>query len=71
METIVRVIYNEDNNAVMKVTGGASQMRESEVLEDKQLFPRYRPTGMSRNPACLKIINGQKQSKLSENSMGS
>ena len=41
------------------------------IFRDKQLFAGYRPMGLSRNSACLKIINGQKQIELSENSRGS
>ena len=52
----VRMTYNEDIRLIMTVTRGASQMRGSEYFRDKQLFPGYRPIGMSRNPACLKIL---------------
>ena len=66
----VRIAYNEDSNVIVTVTGSASQLRASGLFY-RQLFPGYRPVGLSRNSACLKIINGQKQIKLSENSMGS
>ena len=65
----VRVTYNEDSNVIMTVTGGAFQMRASGYSRDKQLFPGYIPMGLSRNSACSTIINGQKQSKMSEDSM--
>ena len=68
---IVRFTYNEDSNVIMTVTGSASQLRGSEFLYNRQLFPGYRPMGLSRYSACLKILNGQKQMKLSENSRGS
>ena len=64
-----RFTYTEDNNAITTVTGSASQMGGSESFWDKRLFITYRPMGLSRNSACLKIINGQKQSELSEYSM--
>ena len=67
----VRVTYNEDSNVIMTVTGSASQMRGSRFFRDNQLFPGYRPMGLSRNAACSKLLEGRKQSKLSENSMGS
>ena len=67
----VRLTYNEDSNVIMTVTGSASQLRGSEFLYNKQLFPGYRPMGLSRYSVCLKILNGQKQMKLSENSRGS
>ena len=67
----VRITYNENSNVIMTVTGGASQLRGSETFLNGQLFSGYRPVGPSRNSACLKIINEQKQIKLSENSMGS
>ena len=46
-------------------------MRGSEFFRDKQLFPRYRSMGLSRNPACLQISDGQEQRNLSEHCMGS
>ena len=66
----VRFTYNEDSNVVMTVTGSASQLRGSEFLYNRQLFPGYRPMGLSRYSACLKILNGQRQMKLSESSRG-
>ena len=53
----------------MTVTGSASQMRGS-GYRDKQLSPGYRPIGLRRNSACLRIYNGQKQGKLSEYGIG-
>ena len=41
------------------------------ISRDRQLFPRYRPMGLSMNSACSKINNEQKQSKLSGYSIGS
>ena len=67
----VRFIYNENSNVIMTVTGSVSQLRGSEFLHNKQLFPGYRPMGLSRYSACLKILDGQKQMKLSESSRGS
>ena len=46
-------------------------MRGSEFCQRKQLCPGYRPMGLSRNSAYLKINNGQKQCELSEFSIGS
>ena len=46
-------------------------MRDSEFFGDKQLFPGYRSVGLSRNSAYSRIIMGQEESKLSENSPGS
>ena len=63
-DTQLRIAYNEDNNVIMTVTGSASQMRGSEFFGDKQLFPGYRPMDLIRNPACLRIFNGQEQIKL-------
>ena len=57
---VVRVTYNEDSNVIVMVTGDTSQMTGSEFFQDKQLFPGYRPMGLSRNSACSKIINRQK-----------
>ena len=68
---VVRFTYNEDSNVIITVTGSASQLRSSEFLYNMQLFPGYRPTGLSRYSACSKILNGQKQIRLSENSRGS
>ena len=62
---------NEGCNVIMTVTGSASQLRGSEFLYNRQLFPGYRPMGLSRHSACLKILNGQKQMKLSESRRGS
>ena len=67
----VRFTYNEASNVIMTVTESASHMRGSEFCQRKQLCPGYRPMGLSRNSACLKIKNGQKQRKLSESSMDS
>ena len=67
----VRVIYNEDSNVIMTVTRSASQMRGSELFRDNQLFSRYRSMVLSRNSACSKFLNGQKQIKLPEYNMGS
>ena len=67
----VRFTYNENGNVIMMATGAASQMIGSEFFRDKKLFPGYGPMGLSRNLACLKTDNEQKQSKLSEDSMGS
>ena len=47
----VPVTYNENSNVIMMATEGASQMRGSGFLEDKQLFLGYRPMGLSRNSA--------------------
>ena len=55
----------------MTLTEAASQMRGSEFFRDKQLSPGYRPMDLRRNSTCSKCVNGQKQGKLSENSMGS
>ena len=68
---IVRISYNEDSNVIVMITGSASQLRGSEFLYNRQLFPGYRPIGLSRNLACSRIINEQKVIKLSDNSMGS
>ena len=67
----VRFTYNEDSNVVMTVTRSASQLRGSEFLYNRQLFPGYRLMGLSKYSACSKILTGQKQIKLSNNSMGS
>ena len=45
---------------MMTVAGGASQMRGSGFFRDKQLFRGHRPTGLSRNSAGIRTINGQK-----------
>ena len=68
---IVRITYNKDSNVIVTVTGSASQSRGSGILCNKQLFPGYRLVGLRRNSACFKILNGQKQIKVSEKSMGS
>ena len=68
---VVRFTYNEDSNVIMTVTGTACQLRGSEFLYNRQLFPAYRPMGLSRYSAFSKVLNGQKQMKLSENSRGS
>ena len=47
----VWITYNEDNNVIMTVTGGVSQLRGSEFLRNRQLFPGHRPVGLSRKPA--------------------
>ena len=69
--SVVRFAYNEDSNVIITVTGSASQLRGSEFLYNRQLFPEYRPMGLSKYPACSKILNGPKQIMQSENSMGS
>ena len=63
--------YNEDNNVIMTVNGSASQMRGSEYFSRQAAVFWVETNGLSRNSACLKIYNEQKQSKLSEYSMGS
>ena len=68
---VARITYNEDSNVIMTVTGNASRSGGSEILCNQQLFLGYRPMGLSKNSACLKILNRQKQIKLSENSVGS
>ena len=67
----IRITYNEDSNVTITVTGSASRLRGSEIFRHGQLFPGYKPMGLGRNPTCLKVFNGQKQIKLSENNMGS
>ena len=58
----IRIIYNEESNVIMMITGSASQMRGPEFSRDKRLFPGYRRMGLSRNSACLNNNNGQMQS---------
>ena len=70
-KSVVRITYNEGCNVIMTVTGSASQLRGSEFLYNRQLFPGYGPMGLSRHSACLKILNEQKQMKLSESRRGS
>ena len=55
----------------MTSTGAASQMRDSEFFRDKQLFPGYRPMGLSRISACLQINAGRSQRELSKYNIGS
>ena len=47
----VRITYNEDNNVIMTVIEGASQMRGSEFFRDKQVFTGYKAMGLSKNSA--------------------
>ena len=55
----------------MTVTGSASQLGGSEFIYNRQLFPGHRPMDLSRYSACSKILNEQKQMKLSEKSRSS
>ena len=52
----VRFTYNEASNVIIMGTGSAYHMRGSGFCQRKQLCPRYRPMGLSRNSAFLKKI---------------
>lgn len=66
-----QVAYNEVVNVFMTVPGSASEMNGSECFKNKQLFPEYRPMGLSRYLENFELNNRQELFKLSQFCMNS
>lgn len=56
VQAFVRVSYNKGSDVIITVSGSASRLRGSESFTSKQLFPGYRPMGLSKDPARSKFI---------------